>query len=152
MLNIEYPKLEKKTFNGLELSINEPKTKINLRGKKKDFFTKAGKILSLILPVEANTSSSNEKFNALWLSPDEWLIYFDDDDKNGKNETQDAPVATRTESERRHAGSGAIAGEARHRKRENASGLDRGETRRVRGEVCKSREISVGTNERVGNG
>ena len=82
MLNIEYPKLEKKTFNGLELTINEPKTKINLRGKKKDFFTKAGKILSLILPVEANTSSSNEKFNALWLSPDEWLIYFDDNDKN----------------------------------------------------------------------
>ena len=81
MLNIEYPKLEKKSFNGLELKINEPKTKINLRGKKKDFFTKAGKILSLILPTEANTSSSNEKFNALWLSPDEWLIYFDDDKK-----------------------------------------------------------------------
>ena len=82
MLNIEYPKLEKKSFNGLELTINEPKNKINLRGKKKDFFTKAGKILSLILPTEANTSSSNEKFNALWLSPDEWLIYFDDHDKN----------------------------------------------------------------------
>ena len=82
MLNIEYPKLEKKSFNGLELTINQPKTKINLRGKKKDFFTKAGKILSLILPTEANTSSSNEKFNALWLSPDEWLLYFDDDDKN----------------------------------------------------------------------
>ena len=29
MLNIEYPKLEKRTFNGLELTINEPKTKIN---------------------------------------------------------------------------------------------------------------------------
>ena len=60
MLNIEYPKFEKKSLNGLELTINEPKTKINLRGKKKDFFTKAGKILSLILPTEANTSSSNE--------------------------------------------------------------------------------------------
>ena len=36
MLNIEYPKLEKKLFNGLELIINEPKSKINLRGKKKD--------------------------------------------------------------------------------------------------------------------
>ena len=83
MLNTEYPKLEKKTFNGLELTINEPKTKINLRGKKKDFFAKSGKILSLILPTEANTSSSNEKFNALWLSPDEWLIYFNDDDKDG---------------------------------------------------------------------
>ena len=83
MLNIEYPKFEKKSLNGLDLTINEPKTKINLRGKKKDFFTKAGKILSLILPTEANTNSSNEKFNALWLSPDEWLIYFNDDDKNG---------------------------------------------------------------------
>ena len=31
MFNIEYPKLEKKSFNGLELTINEPKTKINLR-------------------------------------------------------------------------------------------------------------------------
>ena len=82
MLNIEYPKLEKKSFNGFELTINEPKTKINLRGRKKDFFTKAGKILSLILPVESNTSSSNEKFNALWLSPDEWLIYFDADDNS----------------------------------------------------------------------
>jgi len=82
MLNIEYPKLEKKSFNGLELTINEPKNKINLRGKKKDFFTKAGKILSLILPTEANTSTANEKFNALWLSPDEWLIYFNADDKN----------------------------------------------------------------------
>ena len=82
MLNIEYPKLEKKPFNGLELTINEPKTKINLRGKKKEFFTKAGKILSLILPIESNTNSSNEKFNALWLSPDEWMIYFDDHDKN----------------------------------------------------------------------
>ena len=82
MLNIEYPKLEKKSFNGLELTINEPKNKINLRGRKKDFFTKAGKILSLILPTESNTSASNEKFNALWLSPDEWLIYFEDNDKN----------------------------------------------------------------------
>ena len=82
MLNCEYPKFEKKSINDFDLSINEPKTKINLRGNKKDFFTKAGKILSLILPTEANTNSSNEKFNALWLSPDEWLLYFDEDDKN----------------------------------------------------------------------
>ena len=71
MLDIEYPKLENNSFNNLDLLMNEPKIKINLRGNKKDFFTKAGKILSLILPTEANTSSSNEKFNALWLSPDE---------------------------------------------------------------------------------
>ena len=82
MLDIEYPKLENNSFNNLDLLMNEPKIKINLRGNKKDFFTKAGKILSLILPTEANTSSSNEKFNALWLSPDEWMIYFDGKDTN----------------------------------------------------------------------
>ena len=82
MLNINFPKIDKKTFNDLELSLAEEKIKINIRGKSKDFFTKVGKITSIILPTEANTSSSNEKFNALWLSPDEWLIYFDDNDKN----------------------------------------------------------------------
>ena len=57
MLDIEYPKLENNSFNNLDLLMNEPKIKINLRGNKKDFFTKAGKILSLILPTEANTST-----------------------------------------------------------------------------------------------
>ena len=28
-----------------------------------------------MLPTEANTSSSSEKLTALWLSPDEWLVY-----------------------------------------------------------------------------
>ena len=74
MLNINFPKIDKKTFNDLEISLAEEKIKINIRGKTKDFFTKVGKITSIILPTEANTSSSNEKFNALWLSPDEWLV------------------------------------------------------------------------------
>ena len=82
MLNINFPKIDKKTFNDLELSLAEEKIKINIRGKSKDFFTKVGKITSIILPTEANTSSSNEKFNALWLSPDEWMIYFDGKDTN----------------------------------------------------------------------
>ena len=82
MLNINFPKIDKKTFNDLEISLAEEKIKINIRGKSKDFFTKVGKITSIILPTEANTSSSNEKFNALWLSPDEWMIYFDGKDTN----------------------------------------------------------------------
>ena len=82
MLNINFPKIDKKTFNDLEISLAEEKIKINIRGKSKDFFTKVGKITSIILPTEANSSSSNEKFNALWLSPDEWLIYFDADDNS----------------------------------------------------------------------
>ena len=85
MLNPEYPKFESNSIEGLEISLSEPVTKINLRGKKKEFFTKIGKILSLILPIEANTSSSNQKFNSLWLSPDEWMVYFNDEDKDTFN-------------------------------------------------------------------
>jgi len=76
MLKIEYPQAESNSFENLEIKISEPKTKINLRGKSKDFYAKADKILSLILPNEPNTSSCDEKFNVLWLSPDEWMIYF----------------------------------------------------------------------------
>ena len=81
MLNQEYPKFEKHSFDGLEFSLSEPITKINLRGKSKEFFAKAGKVLSLILPNEANTSSFSENFNAIWLSPDEWMVYFKNDDE-----------------------------------------------------------------------
>ena len=52
------------------------------KGAKHEMIVKVGKITSIILPTEANTSSSNEKFNALWLSPDEWMIYFDGKDTN----------------------------------------------------------------------
>ena len=48
MLNQEYPKFEKGSFEGIEISLSEPNVKINLRGKKKEFFTKIGKILSII--------------------------------------------------------------------------------------------------------
>lgn len=82
MLNTNYPKIDKKSYNDIELSLEEPLIKINLRGKKKDFFTKVGKILSIILPTESNTSSSNEKFTAMWLSPDEWMIYSKDNNQN----------------------------------------------------------------------
>ena len=89
MLNPEYPKFKSNSIDGLEISMSEPVTKINLRGKKKEFFTKIGKILSLILPIEANTSSSNQKFNSLWLSPDEWMVYFNDEDKDTFNNLYD---------------------------------------------------------------
>ena len=35
-----------------------------------------------MLPVESNTSANNKNINALWLSPDEWLIYGKDIDKD----------------------------------------------------------------------
>ena len=51
-----------------------PVMKINLRGKKREFLTNIGKNLNMILPTEANTSTSSDKLTAIWLSPDEWMI------------------------------------------------------------------------------
>ena len=82
MLNISYPKIEKKEFPNLTLSLFEPIYKLNLRGKNRDFFTKAGKILSIMLPTEPNTSATIKNVSALWLSPDEWMVYGKDIDKN----------------------------------------------------------------------
>ena len=82
MLNINYPKIEKKEFPNLTLSLFEPIYKLNLRGKNRDFFTKAGKILSIMLPTEPNTSATIKNISALWLSPDEWMVYGKDVNKN----------------------------------------------------------------------
>jgi len=62
-------------YNDIKISVVESITKINLRGKKRDFITKIGKIISILPPTESNTSSNNERLNLLWLSPDEFLLY-----------------------------------------------------------------------------
>ena len=67
--------MDVKDYSGIKISKAEPIIKINLRGKNRDFITKIGKELSIIPPVEPNTSSGNENLNILWLSPDEWLLY-----------------------------------------------------------------------------
>ena len=58
------------------ISVKEvsPIMKLNLRGKKREFFTTIGKHLDMILPTEANTSSSSSKLTFIWLSPDEWMV------------------------------------------------------------------------------
>ena len=68
--------------NGVSIKEIAPIMKLNLRGKTREFFTNVGKSLNMILPTEANTSSSSDKLTAIWLSPDEWLIYGKDVDKN----------------------------------------------------------------------
>ena len=78
MLNYNPPINEAKNYSELKISEIEPITKINLRGKNRDFITKIGKELSIIPPSDPNTSSGNEKLNILWLSPDEWLLYSND--------------------------------------------------------------------------
>ena len=75
MLNYNLPINNSKKYSNLMISIIEPVTKINLRDKKRDFITKIGKSLSIIPPIESNTSSANENLNLIWLSPDEWMLY-----------------------------------------------------------------------------
>jgi sarcosine oxidase, subunit gamma len=71
-----------------DISIKEvsPIMKLNLRGKKKEFFTVVGKNLDMILPTEPNTSSSSSKLTSIWLSPDEWIVI--SNDKNDKDSNQ----------------------------------------------------------------
>ncbi len=85
MLNYNSPINSTSTYSGLEISEVEPVIKLNLRGKKRDFITKVGKSLSIIPPIEPNTSSSNESSNVLWLSPDEWMVYENENNKSEEN-------------------------------------------------------------------
>ena len=74
MLN--YNSVIKNEFKQESVSVKEisPIMKINLRGKKREFLTSVGKNLNMILPTEANTSTTSDKLTAIWLSPDEWMI------------------------------------------------------------------------------
>tara|TARA_Y100000590_G_scaffold436604_1_gene557368 strand:+ start:155 stop:718 length:564 start_codon:yes stop_codon:yes gene_type:complete len=86
MLN--YTSSIKENKNYADLVINEisPIMKLNLRGKKKEFFSTVEKTLNIILPTEPNTSSSSEKLTAIWLSPDEWMIFSNNiAEKNNNN-------------------------------------------------------------------
>ena len=75
MLNYNSPISDTKKYSEIEISEIEPIFKLNLRGKNRDFITKVGKVMSIIPPTDPNTSSGNDNFNILWLSPDEWMIY-----------------------------------------------------------------------------
>ncbi|MBD1165179.1 sarcosine oxidase subunit gamma [Pelagibacterales bacterium SAG-MED13] len=75
MLNHNQALPEYKSFQDLKISEVTPITKLIIRGKKREFFSAIGKSLDILLPVESNTSTQSEKLSALWLSPDEWLIF-----------------------------------------------------------------------------
>ena len=74
MLN--YNSVVKNEINQESVSVKEisPVMKINLRGKKREFLTNVGKNLNMILPTEANTSTTSNQLTAIWLSTDEWMI------------------------------------------------------------------------------
>jgi len=70
-------------FNSIiiEELVNIPK--INLRGNinDKEFNRNTGIILNALLPIESNIRIINNDLQIIWLSPDEWLIQFDTQDK-----------------------------------------------------------------------
>ena len=74
MLNYNNVLKDELNHNGLSIREISPIMKLNLRGKKREFFTTVGKNLNMILPTEANTSSVSDKLTSIWLSPDEWMI------------------------------------------------------------------------------
>ena len=75
MLNYSNVITKENSYSGVQMKEIRPVMKLIIRGKKREFLSAIGKSLNLLLPTEANTSSSSEKLTALWLSPDEWLVY-----------------------------------------------------------------------------
>ena len=74
MLNYNSPINNQIKFNDISIREVSPIMKLNLRGKKREFFTTVGKHLDMILPTESNTSSTSSKLMSIWLSPDEWMV------------------------------------------------------------------------------
>tara|TARA_Y100001970_G_scaffold210566_1_gene256909 strand:- start:14 stop:577 length:564 start_codon:yes stop_codon:yes gene_type:complete len=74
MLNFNSVIKNEINLSGVSIKEITPVMKINLRGKTREFLTNVGKNLNMILPTEANTSTTSDKLTAIWLSPDEWMI------------------------------------------------------------------------------
>ena len=75
MLNYNKSLNEDKSYQDLQMKEIKPIMKLIIRGKKREFLSAVGKSLGLLLPTEPNTSTQSEKLTALWLSPDEWMIF-----------------------------------------------------------------------------
>ena len=88
MLNYKTATNGEINYNGIVVKEISPTMKLNLRGKKREFFTHIGKNLNMLLPTEANTSTISDKLTAIWLSPDEWMIVTNDEVKKDTNEYQ----------------------------------------------------------------
>ena len=75
MLNYNQALPDQTLLQDLQMKEIKPIMKLIVRGKKREFLSAIGKSLDLLLPTGSNTSSRSENLTALWLSPDEWMIY-----------------------------------------------------------------------------
>jgi len=91
MLNYHSLIKKSKSYSGLTIKEISPLMKLNLRGKSKEFLSIIGKNVNMILPLEANTSSSSDKYTSMWLSPDEWMIVSNNtiDEENNNYEIEE---------------------------------------------------------------
>ena len=91
MLNYHSPIKREKSYSGLTVKEISPLMKLNLRGKNREFLSTIGKNINMILPIEANTSSSSDNYTSMWLSPDEWMLVSNNtvDKENNKYEIQE---------------------------------------------------------------
>ena len=86
MLNYNQALPEKTLSQDLQMKEIKPIMKLIVRGKKREFFSAIGKSLNILLPTEANTSTQSDRLTAIWLSPDEWMIYSNEHvDENTNN-------------------------------------------------------------------
>ena len=76
MLERNSPINETQTYNNFSMEEKTPIVKINLRGNtnNKDFTSKIGKILGIILPVEVGSIAVKEEISIITTGPNEWLI------------------------------------------------------------------------------
>ena len=91
MLNYHSPIKGEKSYTGLKVKEISPLMKLNLRGKSREFLSTIGKNINMILPMEANTSSSSDNYTSMWLSPDEWMLVSNNtvDKENNKYEIEE---------------------------------------------------------------
>ncbi len=86
MLNYNQALPKDTLIQDLQMKEIKPIMKLIIRGKKREFISAIGKSLNILLPTEANTSTQSDKLTAVWLSPDEWMIYSNEPvDKNTNN-------------------------------------------------------------------
>ena len=91
MLNYNSALTEDKSYQDLQMKEIKPVMKLIIRGKKREFISAVGKSLNILLPTEANTSTQSDKLTALWLSPDEWMIFSNEpvDEETNNYETEE---------------------------------------------------------------
>jgi sarcosine oxidase subunit gamma len=91
MLNYHSSIKIEKSYSELAIKVISPLMKLNLRGKSREFLSTIGKNINMILPMKANTSSSNDNYTSMWLSPDEWMLVSNNtvDKENNKYEIKE---------------------------------------------------------------